>query len=85
MASARSPSVAMLLAAAVLAALAAGVAALVPWLAAPQLQHPPERDADTLIVHLRDGRNVSYSVLRCKGLRPPLPECTHHRRVCALP
>jgi hypothetical protein len=59
----------MLMAAAILAVLAAGVAALVPWLAAPPPLQPRERDPDTPVVQLRDGRNVSYSVPRWKGCR----------------
>ena len=64
MAPAQWPSATMLMAAAVLAVLAAGVAALVPWLSAPPPLRPRERDPDTPVVVLRDGRNVSYSVPR---------------------
>lgn len=55
---------AVLTAGAVFAGLAAAVAALVPYLIAPQPPlEPYQRDPSTPVVQLRDGRNISYQVL----------------------
>ena len=63
MASARWPSIALVTTGAVLAGLIAAAAAFVPWLSAPQtLTEPFQRDPSTPVVHLRDGRNISYQV-----------------------